>query len=168
MASLIQRNGIYYAQFFDASRTPDRKRISLKTTKKSLARRILTKLEEAALLGSFDPWTDDPHTLDRPKTVRITLRQAIDRFLEAKQRGGRAENTLKSYGYVLGLFARVTGSDTALERLIPAQFDAYIKDPSCSKATAQGRYGYLKAFVRWCLKEKLLSRNPMENVEPPK
>jgi hypothetical protein len=39
MASLVKRGGTYYAQFYDGTRHPERKRLSLKTTRKTVARR---------------------------------------------------------------------------------------------------------------------------------
>ena len=42
MATLVKRNGIYYAHFHDVSRVPDRKRLSLKTKNRTAANRLLS------------------------------------------------------------------------------------------------------------------------------
>jgi len=36
-----------------------------------------------------------------------------------------------------------------------------------SKATRRKRYGHLRAFLRWCKSEKLLRKNPIEDVAAP-
>ena len=60
MASLIERDDLYYTEFYDNYRSPIRKRFSLKTKRKRTARKLLVKFEDDYLLDKFDPWSDDP------------------------------------------------------------------------------------------------------------
>jgi hypothetical protein len=61
MATLYERNGTYYARFRDPKR--GRKRVSLRTKQKPLARELLVEFERLYRLGEADPWTDDMHAL---------------------------------------------------------------------------------------------------------
>lgn len=170
MAAIIQRRGIYYAQFFDRTRTPQRKRISLKTTRKDHARRRLAKLEHDAERGRFDPWTDDPDTYDKPQpkpTKPSTLQEAQDAFLTRKRRDGRSENTLRTYREIISLFADAAGAATQLRDLSPDALNAFIRAEGVSKATQHKRFGHLRTFLRWCIKHDLLEENPLDAVEPP-
>jgi hypothetical protein len=58
MAFLVEQNGYYYAQFYESSRSPRRKKVSLETTKKRPARPLLGRMEEGYATGDYDPWTD--------------------------------------------------------------------------------------------------------------
>ena len=44
MASLFKQGDLYYGQFYSQRRTPERRRVPLKTTRKDEARRRLAKL----------------------------------------------------------------------------------------------------------------------------
>ena len=77
MASLLNRNGTYYAQFYDAHRTPKKKRLSLRTKRKREARKRLVQLERDWERGTFDPWSDDPRTYKQEHIQQrdLTLRE---------------------------------------------------------------------------------------------
>ena len=55
MASLVHQGGRYYVQFYDADRSPIRKRIPLKPSEKRTAQRLLACTEDAYVLGDYDP-----------------------------------------------------------------------------------------------------------------
>ena len=110
MASLLTRGGRYYVQFYDASRTPTQKQLSLRTTDPRDAQRRQLDLEDAYKAGTFDPWYDDVTAFfggAAPK--ELPCREALDRFLRAKEHEGRTPRTIKSYESVVGLFTRQHG-----------------------------------------------------------
>lgn len=97
MAAILKRNGQYYAQFYDESRSPKRKRFSLKATRKRDARRRLGKFEDDYHDGKFDPWVDDPWSYDQEEVTPKAIQDALDHFLARKQKEDRSENTLRTY-----------------------------------------------------------------------
>ena len=108
VAGLIERRGIYYAQFDDATRTPGRKRASLKTKRKGIARRLLAQLERDYEAGKYDPWFDDPFAYKREPDQRedLTITAALERFLDAKRSQERSDNTVSTYRAFVGQLAR--------------------------------------------------------------
>lgn len=167
MAALIQRDGIYYAQFHDETRSPTRKRFSLKTKRKPKARRRLTDFEDAHLKGKFDPWTDDPWSYDEEEYDDVTVREAMSRFLDRKREDDRSENTLRTYREIVGLLVTDVGSSTLLERISSKQVRDFVRDSSLAMATQRKRYGHLRTFFRWCVNENLLRENPLNDVSQP-
>jgi hypothetical protein len=70
---LYKRSGTWYVQFHNSDRSPTRKRFSLKTSRKRVARKKLVVLEDALVEGTFDPWgldakRSDPFRYDEPGT----------------------------------------------------------------------------------------------------
>jgi hypothetical protein len=58
MASRVEQNGDFYAQFYESRRFPRRKKVSLETRKKRPARPLLGRMEEGYATGDYGPWTD--------------------------------------------------------------------------------------------------------------
>jgi hypothetical protein len=81
MASLEERRGIYYATFFDSTRTPKRKRISLGTKRKETAQRLFFKLEGEVARGERDPWEKEKPTEREP----AAFAEALNEMLTAKE-----------------------------------------------------------------------------------
>lgn len=119
MASLFKRNGIYYTEFYDASRVPKSKRFSLKTRSKPEARKRLSDLERDSEKGIFDAWRDDPNNYKRNREVAgpIRIDEAVTEFLEDKRESGRSESTLRNYESFCMMLARRVGLP------IPAKVD---------------------------------------------
>jgi integrase len=167
MASLTKRGDKYYAQFFDANRQPKRRRFSLKTSRKNIARRTLVSLEEDYERGVFDPWTDDPWTYDQEERVELSIKDARDRFIEAKKATGRSENTIRTYREILRLLLGAVDPTTDLRALSSGPLKAIVWDPEIADATKHKRYGHLRTFFRWCADEHLLEESPLEAVTKP-
>jgi site-specific recombinase XerD len=168
MAAIIERNGQYYAQFYDDTRTPERKRFSLKTRRKRTARKLLIQFEDDYLVGEFDPWTDDPWTYDDDEHTALGIEKAKVRYLERKRNDGRTDNTLRTYREVIELFIGEVGKETVLDKIGASDLRKFIRAPSLAKATQRKRFNQLKTFLRWCVREKILKENPLSDIQPPK
>lgn len=46
--------------------------------------------------GPFDPWTDDPQTVERQNREKLKLSEALEHFIEDTSQAGRAERTLEN------------------------------------------------------------------------
>jgi integrase len=169
MASLILRGGSYYAQYHDATRSPVTKRFSLKTKRRDVARRLLTKFDRAFEVGAFDPWVDDPFGYDqtRPGEV-VALRTAVEAFLADRREVGRKGTTLRAYGDVLGRLGQAVGEGVPVARLRACDLRAFVYAGDVSPATHGHRYRHVSAFVRWCRKAGWIKGNPLDDVERPR
>ena len=174
MASLYKRDsGTYYAQFYDSERSPSRKRLSLRTSTKSTARRKLTELEDAFVEGKFDPWANnerkaDPFNYDRPEpSQEVSLSDAIQQFAEAKRKQGRSERTIGTYRNLWERFADRFREGTKLSGLSPSDIEAFCYDDSVSSATQHKRYRHLHAILSWSEEEDFVADSPVEDVSAP-
>ena len=70
------RNGVWYAEFFDTTRTPNMRRYSLRTKNKGEARRKYVELEQDWQDGTFDPWTQTPVATSRRARKRGSRRHS--------------------------------------------------------------------------------------------
>jgi len=168
MAAIIEREGRYYAQFYDETRTPKRKRFSLKTNRKRTARKLLVQFEDDYMLGEFDPWTDDPWSYDEDEHTALGLEEAKVRYLDRKRSDGRTQNTIRTYREVIELLIDEVGEQTVVDRVDASEIREFIRDPSLARATQRKRFTQLKTFFRWCIKEKILKENPLEHIQAPK
>jgi integrase len=168
MPSLFKRNGTYYLQFFDERRSPPRRQVSLHTARKRDAEAIERRLVSGWTRGLWDPWTEsaNEYLADR-QGVRdaVTFEDALSQLLESKERQGCTENTLRTYRGNVRRLGKCASSDR-IDRLTPDEIEAYVRDPNVSEATHNKRYRTVRAFLRFCVKEKLLARSPLEDVDP--
>jgi integrase len=173
MASLYQReNGTYYASFYSNNQSPKQKRFSLKTTRKKIARRLLTDLERAYEAGEFSPWTDgkkgDPFRYDEPDVTPVPLDELIERFCERKESQGRSERTVESYRGVWRRFMKRAGEDTLTKELRPSKIAAFCYEADVSQSTRHKRFRHVRAVVNWGEENGYFEGNPVEDVDPPK
>lgn len=172
---LINRNGTYYAEFYDASRTPKARRYSLRTKSRATARRRYVEWETAWERGHLDPWAENPWDYQkRQETFRpgpsrpCTLAEARADFIESRRAVGRTENTLRTYTEVLALTEAALGGATPLAEVRAEDLEPLLRDAALSGATRHKRFAHLRAFFRWALKEGRLGQNPLDGVEPPR
>ena len=102
-----------------------RKRLSLRTPKRRVARRVLSKWEDDYLEGRFDPWTDDQWSYDRDTTSPISLKAAVAGFIDAK--GHLRPATVRTYREVLRLLEEATG-EIQLGRVTASKLSSIIRE----------------------------------------
>jgi integrase len=169
MASLFDRNGTYYAQFYDADRRPKTKRSSLRTKRKREARKRLVELEQDWELGVFDPWTDDPRTYKQRHVQQnnLTLADALVAFLEEKQAQGRSPSTITNYQTFCGGLIERVGGGTPLTALASCAIQKYVNDDSIARASRRTRYRHVRAWLRWCTRKGFVDEAATRDVAPP-
>lgn len=161
MASLRKRGTYWYARFYDSSRSPKRKQIPLRVTRKRIARKKLAELEEMYEAGDFDPWTDSS---DRG---RLSAPEAVERFLDAKA-GTVRERTLGTYRQQLEAWLRTLPPGLMLHTARAKHIRPYVLADGVSNATQRKRYRHLQAFFNWHDDKGTISDNPMAGVVKPK
>lgn len=84
----------YYAEFSDPHRRPKRKRLSLKTRDKRVARQKFATLEREVALGIRDPWVGVHDNADAllPKTISLFVKSREEHC---------SKQTVSTYRYVL-------------------------------------------------------------------
>ena len=160
MASIFDRSGNYYAQFYDSDRSPKRKRFSLRTSNRTEARQRLTDFERAYETGEFDPWTDDPFDDQEPSNGPRTVTRAIQQFTAEKEGQGRAERTIESYRQVWGLFVERVGEETEVSELAVRDVEDFIHDTSVAESTRHNRWRHVRAVLKWADAEIVNAVNP--------
>lgn len=107
VSSLIRSSkGSYYAQYYRADCTPQRKAVPLKTKDRRTAERARLVVDELVTIGKLDPWVSTDYLgVLNPVVREWTLREALDDFYDAKTRAGRSARTLDTYRQQLEQFA---------------------------------------------------------------
>jgi integrase len=171
MASLRKHKGRYSARFYDSDRSPKRKEISLGTNRKSVAEPKLRRWEEAYARGDFDPWNGG--WLVENETVS----DAVDRFLEAKERDGLQESTRNEYEYKLNAFTEHTPTGAMVRDVQPDHVHSYVyarvhegqeNEREASNATKRSRYRHVRAFFSWAVENELVDESPLDEVARPR
>ena len=166
MASLKRRNGIYYGQWSDASRTPKLRRHSLRTRVRRTAQALLDRADDAYRLNEWDPWVQRLSVLDVRPSDPIKLSVAVEAFLEARKNDLRPV-TLENYASMLRRFATFAGESSPLARLSSNDIAGFVRAPEIAPATMQTRLVVLQSFCSWGLKQGHLRTSPARQVSAP-
>ena len=162
MATLRKKKGHYYARFYDPSRTPARKEISLRTTYRSVAQVALREKEDAFARGTFDPWASKATPQNRP----MTLQEAGEAFLEARKH--LREWTLRGYRSGLNQLVRMLPPGMMLQSVGPEHIRPYLWEAGLKPNALCARTRKLKAFFNWARKAGHCSSNPIEELDLPR
>lgn len=173
MASLLKRSGVWYANFYDASRTPKQKRHSLKTTSKRTAGQMLSKLEDAYRLGEWDAWTESPDDFFHAELSAAPKRvnEVVSEFQEWARRT-LAKSTFRAYESYSALFEDVMGSTTFIETVTADDVERYMNGPGRSgRPPSQGsrrqRLTVVKSLFSFCVERGYVREKPSDDVTRP-
>jgi integrase len=110
---------------------------------------------------------EKPQAQRPASTSRTTVKAIIDGFLadvEARARPG----TLRNYRLFLLPFAKVYGT-TPADALTPADAEAFSRKPEWSSTYRSNFLASLVSAVRWAMRVRLISQNPLHGLrKPPK
>ena len=90
MASLFKQDDHYYLQFYDATRSPKRKRIALGVRDKRTAERLRIEHESAYVRGELDPWAEPLPEPACERDPRNMLSDGITLLLREKEAEGKS------------------------------------------------------------------------------
>lgn len=161
MASLIKdsKSGIYHVQFYDRTRRPKRKTVSLKTRRKRTATRIFHKLEDEFALGSYDPWRPpEPVEEDELRTVGESIEAYLQSCSHLKPK------TITTYEDVLFPFERSVGSATDVRKLTPQHIVDWIDSTDAGAVTRRKYVNHLGYLFRFLVKKKVLQKDLSKEV----
>ena len=161
MASMRKKKGHYYARFYDRRRSPKRKEISLRTTRKDVARRRLSEWERLYERGEFDPWKPVGRGPER-----LSVEDAAERFLKA--RSHLRQRTLDTYRGVLRRWRETIPPGLLVADVNASHLRPYVHDDSITNASQRKRYRHVRAFLNWCVENGHLQNTPLDDVRQPK
>lgn len=107
----------------------------------------------------------------------MTVAQALEAFELAKGSEDVTEGTLRNYRWTLGLWAN-RWPGLMLGEIEPNHIRRFLlwlrgkddeqpTDKTISGATAHIHFRNIRAFLRWCIADGLISTDPLRNVKPP-
>jgi len=99
-----------------------------------------------------------------------TLKQVIDRYLQARRAARYSENTLHDYRNTFRLFLKFTGEDHPFQDIdvnTITQFMASERVARVSKKTALNYHTGLSSLWSWAVENNLAAENIVRKVKPP-
>lgn len=163
MASLVCQSGRFNLDFFDSTRTPKRKRVSLRVKHKRDAEQVRRKLERDYSLGTFDPWRDDPRAYDRPAPSKPErLGEARTAFLDTK--ACMTVRTLGEYEQVTARFVTFAGPRRLVRDVTAQDVESWLDSTTAGDVTRRTYTRTLKVFFRWAVKEGIAETVATEAV----
>ena len=154
MATLVEDSGNYYLQFYDSDRQPKRKRLALRTKRKKTAKKLQRRHEDAFATGDWDPWTGK--LMHEPKE-HLTVREALDLFVEAKREAGLAEKSITCYE---GIVRRAGVLDMPVDSVQKDDIAGFVYDRDKADATRHKRFRHWRAFLNWCEDKSYVNGTP--------
>lgn len=168
MSSLFKRpNGVYYLSFYGADRRPTRKQVSLLTKTKRTAEALQRRLDDAWLLGEYDPWVE-PDWAARPDAGPdvATLGDAKAAFLLS--RAHTTAMTRAKYEVVLGGLVRHLGPAFPTAAVTAAHVASYLDATETGPVSRRSYAGALSALFNWAVGVGARPDNPVSAVALPR
>ena len=138
----------YYADFFDKTRHPKRKKISLGTRDEVAARQKFAILERRCLAGLWDPWTD---VVPQEGTF---LSSAIEQYQRERERavasGDLSKRTVRADGSVLGLFRVAMPPGFQVEHVEERHVRGFLDRLDLKPSSYNTYLARLSGFFSWC------------------
>jgi hypothetical protein len=119
-----------------------------------VAKKLQRRHEDAYALGEYDPWTG--RTLNEPEE-KLSVADALNLFLEAKEEAGLKQNTLDCYE---GIVQRAGVGDMPVDSVQKSGLEGFIYDPDVADATRHKRFRHWRAFLNWCQDQGYCTSTP--------
>ena len=175
MANLKKRRGTWYARVrMVVNGRKTEKQIPLRTESKVTARErleMVNKDEDTIKKGmefSF-PWLNDEGI---NKVVRLTLNDAVEKWLSHRSSEGIRQSTIKRNRYSMKSFMCIIGTSTPLSNVSTSMIDIYRNYCIQKKMKPDGiniNLRAIKTLLRWCYRRELINKTPfVDMVSKPK
>lgn len=157
--------GAWFWVVYDPDRRPARLKINLRTNDKAAAVRIATGHVKRRMAGAFDPWGEAAQRSG-------TMAEAVEAYLSAQTRAGRAASTVATAARLLGEFARTVPAGTSPRHVERRHVERFLNAPTPAggekaAATKQRYRAVLLHFFGFCVAQGLATVNPAQGVERP-
>ena len=154
----------YAGVFYDPTRRPARRYVTLRTKNEETARRRLAALEKREALGTFDPWGD------ASPEAGVTVGEAAQRYVKAQKRAGRSENTVGAATRLLTQLENALPIGSLINHVERRHVEAFLgqrrKNGEPRSASTVKRYkAVISHFFGFCVKRGLRPDDPTAGVE---
>jgi integrase len=173
MASLRKRNGTYYIRFSAKIRGERKqKALSLGTSDKREAQKLLWKYEDQYRDGEIDPFSGwSPQKQERKekwekRIKNMSLSEAGQMFLDERSQAN--ENTKNNYRRHLDMLEDLVGATMPVREIIEKDIREFCFRSDLAKATQASYLRHLKTFFNWMEEKGIVKKNVTKNVKPPK
>lgn len=156
----------YAGVWYDPTRRPARKYVTLHTKDEATARRRLTELEKKESLGLWSPWADPAPEPD------VTIGEGAKRYERWQRKQRRRESTIAGARRLLEQFEAFLPPGCLLAHVETRHVRAFLEAPKKgggrrAPATVRRYHAVLSGFYKWAHKEGLVQNNPVD-VELPR
>lgn len=122
--------------------------------------------ERAAKLGTtIEQALDFWQKHHRPTNAK-PIGQAVVECLAMKTKRNRRARYLEQFGYSLESLKESVGEKTLCSEIEHTHIDKWLSNPKWGPRTQKGKLIDAKTFFSFCLKQKWVTSNPCESVEP--
>jgi len=173
MASLRKRKETYYIRFFThADGKRKQKALSLGTSIKREAEKLLIKYEEMFERGEIDPfngWTPKKEAEKKRKSLKgkyMTLQDASDLFV--KNRSQANQQTKDNYERHLNMLQNELGSTMPVTEIMEQDIRDFCFRKDLAPATQASYLRHYKVFFRWLHKKQIVKENITDGVKAPR
>ena len=151
-----------YADFFDKTRHPKRKKISLGTRDEVAARQKFAVLERRCLAGLWDPWTDVA-----PQEGTF-LSSAIEQYQRERERavasGDLSKRTVRSDRSVLELFRVAMPPGFQVEHVEDRHVRGFLDRLDLKPSSYNTYLARLSGFFSWCSEQGYVRSVPTSTI----
>ena len=152
----------YYVDFYDKTRHPKRKKISLGTRDKVAARQKFAEWERRSMAGLWDPWTDVA-----PQDG-MSLVNAIRQYQRAREQaaasGDLSKKTLRADRSVLELFRENMPPGTQVEHIEERHIHDFFNRLDLKPSSYNTYLARLSGFFSWCSEQGYVRHVPTSSI----
>lgn len=154
-----KKSKIYFAVFYDPSKTPKRKWVSLKTKYKDIASKRFRVLVTNVEKGVIDPWAETK------QAVIISTSFALTQYLKTKSH--LVDNSIKSVKsklyHNLEPFLELSPNVITTEDIYKI-----VHNPNRKNSSNREIYAKLNSFFKYLIEEKIIENSPIDKIKPAK
>ena len=160
MARLRKEKGRFYAVFYDPNRRPQRKTVTLRTSRLSIARSNLAAIEKEVAEGRKDPWKSGD--MSGPCSVE----ELIERYI--KDKPSLRPKSRVAYRTVGRGMASLLPAGATVDLVSTKDLQRYIFDRAITPTSRVHRYRHLAAVFKWAVRRGFLSSNLFADLDSPR
>lgn len=171
MPSLVKKSNGYYAIVFTQTTNGkvSRKNFSLKTKKKTDARRKFTDYENRYFEGEIDPfkgWTPELDKASPENKPSLSLNALADKFIQERSHANAV--TKRNYRAHLRMLINDLGETMPVHLITESDIRTFCFKPQVKPVTQKSYLRHIKVFFSWLHEKELVKKNICAGIKPPK
>ena len=147
--------------FYDATKIPQRKQVSLKVAHYRVARKKADELLREYEDGGYSPW--EPRS---KAPQEVALKEAVRKFIVTRQ--NLSPQSIQKYESVLGQFLRWAPGNKTLNEIDSDDIQHFINSGNRKPVTKKSYSTTLSPFFNWCIEQEWKKINPVTGIRLPR